>query len=126
MPRLRREIWRPKVFRLYPIYFPKVKISNNLGINAAPWNCIYNNDYKIDKTKNDIFIENDKLVVYHFACITIFTENDFDLWSLGEISIPNNILNHIYTPYLERIQFVLKQLKDKFNKDTKQFLSKKI
>jgi len=108
-----------------PIYFPKVKISNNLGINAAPWNCIYNNDYKIDKTKNDIFIENDKLVVYHFACITIFTENDFDLWSLGEISIPNNILNHIYTPYLERIQFVLKQLKDKFNKDTKQFLSKK-
>ena len=66
------------------------------------------------------------LLYYHFACITIFTENDFDLWSLGEISIPNNILNHIYTPYLERIQFVLKQLKDKFNKDTKQFLSKKI
>ena len=40
-----------KVFRLYPYIFSKSKISNNLGINAAPWNCIYNNDYKIDKTK---------------------------------------------------------------------------
>ncbi len=32
---------------------------------------------KLTRLKNDIFIENDKLVVYHFACITIFTENDF-------------------------------------------------
>lgn len=114
-----------KYLDFIPIYFPKVKVSNNLGINAAPWNCIYNNDYKIEKNKNDIYIETDKLIVYHFACITIFSENDFDLWSLGEISIPNNILNHIYTPYLERIQFVLKQLKEEFNKNTKQFLSKK-
>ncbi|MGE6551253.1 glycosyl transferase [Bacillus mycoides] len=114
-----------KYLDFIPIYFPKVKVSNNLGINAAPWNCIYNNDYKIDKTKNDIYIETDKLIVYHFACITIFNENDFDLWSLGAISIPNNILNHIYTPYLERIQFVLKQLREKFNKNTKQLLSTK-
>lgn len=67
------------------------------------WNCIYNNDYKIDKIKNDIFIENDKLVVYYFVCIIIFIENDFDFWFLGEILIFNNILNYIYILYLERI-----------------------
>ncbi|PEB47520.1 glycosyl transferase [Bacillus pseudomycoides] len=114
-----------KYLDFIPIYFPKVKISQNLGINAAPWNCIYNNDYKIYKNQGDVYIETDKLIVYHFACITIFSEKDFDLWSLGEISIPNNILNHIYTPYLELIQFILKGLKEKFGGNIKQLLSAK-
>lgn len=114
-----------KYLDFIPIYFPKVKISQNLGINAAPWNCIYNNDYKIYKNQGNVYIETDKLIVYHFACITIFSEKDFDLWSLGEISIPNNILNHIYTPYLELIQSILKGLKEKFGGNIKQLLSAK-
>ncbi|MDM5188748.1 glycosyl transferase [Bacillus sp. DX4.1] len=108
-----------------PIYFPKVKISRNLGINAAPWNCIYNNDYNISKNLNEVYIETDKLVVYHFACITIFSENDFDLWSLGEISIPNNILDCIYTPYLNQIQLILEELKPKIGEQTRELLSTK-
>ncbi|MEN1934202.1 glycosyl transferase [Paenibacillus sp. 102] len=114
-----------KYLDFIPIYFPKVKISKNLGINAAPWNCIYNNNYTIDKNQNEVYIETDKLIVYHFACITIFSEKDFDLWSLGEISIPNNILSHIYTPYLEEIQFILKTLTEKLGEKTKRLLSVK-
>ncbi|PEI92778.1 glycosyl transferase [Bacillus pseudomycoides] len=114
-----------KYLDFIPIYFPKVKISRNLGINAAPWNCIYNNNYKIDKNQSAVYIETDKLVVYHFACITIFNEKDFDLWSLGEISIPNNILNHIYTPYLEQIQFTLKKSTEKLGETAKRLLSVK-
>ncbi|MEH6852846.1 glycosyl transferase, partial [Bacillus pseudomycoides] len=82
-------------------------------------------NYKIYKNQGDVYIETDKLIVYHFACITIFSEKYFDLWSLGEISIPNNILNHIYTPYLELIQLILKELKGKFSGNIKQLLGAK-
>lgn len=112
-----------KYLDLIPIYFPKVKISSNLGINAAPWNCIYNNNYIIDQNQNEVYIETDKLIVYHFACITIFNEQDFDLWSLGKLSIPNNILHLIYTPYLEEIQFNLTKLAEKLGEKTQRLLS---
>ena len=108
-----------------PIYFPKVKISKNLGVNAAPWNCIYNNNFSISKNVNKVYIETDQLVVYHFACITIFSENEFDLWSLGKIDIPNNILDCIYTPYLSRIYSILSELKLKIGEEANKLLSSK-
>ncbi|MEI4832214.1 glycosyl transferase [Bacillus sp. FJAT-53711] len=114
-----------KYLDYFPMYFPMVKISKNLGVNAAPWNCIYNNNFNISKNLNEVYIETDKLVVYHFACITIFSEDQFDLWSLGEIEIPNNILECIYTPYLSRIQFILRELKLKIGKVTNKLLSSK-
>ena len=114
-----------KYLDLIPIYFPKVKISSNLGINAAPWNCIYNNNYIIDQNQNEVYIETDKLIVYHFACITIFNEQDFDLWSLGKLSIPNNILRLIYTPYLEEIRSNLTKSVEKLGEKTQRLLSMK-
>ncbi|MGG2015576.1 glycosyltransferase [Bacillus sp. S10(2024)] len=108
-----------------PIYFPKVKISKNLGVNTAPWNCIYNNNFSISKNVNEVYIETDRLIVYHFACITIFSENEFDLWSLGKIDIPNNILDCIYTPYLSRIHSILSELKFKIGEDANKLLSSK-
>ncbi|MDP7978903.1 glycosyltransferase [Bacillus sp. WLY-B-L8] len=108
-----------------PIYFPKVKVSRNLGVNAAPWNCIYNNNFSISKNLNKVYIETDQLVVYHFACITIFSEDEFDLWSLGKIEIPHNILDCIYTPYLSRIQSIISELKLKIGEEANKLLSSK-
>lgn len=108
-----------------PIYFPKVKISRNLGINAAPWNCVYNNNFNISKSSNDVYIDSNKLVVYHFACITIFNEHEFDLWSLGEITIPNRVLDFIYTPYLNRIQSIFTELKVIIGKKVDKLISTK-
>jgi hypothetical protein len=90
-----------------PLFFQRIKISENLGVNAAPWNCIYNNNYEISSMNGQVFIENDRLVVFHFACTSIFEHDKFDLWSLDTLQIPSKILNQIYYPYIKEIQSVI-------------------
>lgn len=94
----------------FPLFFQKVKISGHLGIDAAPWNIIYNNNYKITKNDQSILIEDDPLVVFHFACLTIYDNEKFDLWSLGKLKIQSTIINEIYVPYLDEIRSVMKEI----------------
>ncbi|MBG9539610.1 glycosyl transferase [Bacillus thuringiensis] len=94
-----------------PIYFHHIKISTHLGIDAAPWNCIYNNNYKFTKQENNIYIDDQKLIVFHFACLSIFDENQFDLWSLSPLKINKFIKNNIYIPYLQTLRQVIKDIK---------------
>lgn len=94
----------------FPIFFQKVKISNHLGIDAAPWNCIYNNNFEISTRNNNVYIQEDKLVAFHFACLTIYGSDTFDLWSLGSLNINNNIIDKIYAPYLDEIRSIIKEI----------------
>ncbi|KUP04749.1 glycosyl transferase [Bacillus coahuilensis p1.1.43] len=100
-----------------PMFLTKVKVSKDLGINAAPWNCIYNNDYTISKQNDKVYIENDPLVVFHFACLAILNRNEFDLWSLNYIPIQETIKNNIYIPYLEHLSFIIDsiQIEDSYS-----------
>jgi nucleoside-diphosphate-sugar epimerase len=95
----------------FPLFFQRVKISAHLGINAAPWNSIYNNNFEISTRNQQVFIQNQPLVVFHFACLSIFDQDKFDLWSLDTLQIPNKILNQIYAPYLEEIRVAIKEIK---------------
>lgn len=106
-----------------PHRFSNIKISNHLGIDAAPWNCVYNNGYTIQNNNGDIYIENDKLIAYHFACMTIFNEDEFDLWSLGKLKIQRSIINHIYQPYILKLRELLQNMKN-YNYSMKLFFSK--
>lgn len=85
-------------------FFPRVKISSHLGIDAAPWNTIYNNDFKVTKKEGRLYIENDPLIVFHFACLSIYNFSEFDLWSLNTLKIARKIINYVYVPYLEAIR----------------------
>lgn len=87
-----------------PLLFSGVKIIENLGIDAAPWNCIYNNNYNIYEKNNYIYIEKDKLVAFHFATINIYNDSEFDLWSFNYIPIRRIIKDKIYLPYLTTIR----------------------
>lgn len=95
-----------------PMYFHHIKISTHLGIDAAPWNCIYNNNYQFTKQGSDVYINNHKLIVFHFACLSIFSESQFDLWSLSSLKINNFIKNDIYIPYLQSLRRVMKDVKN--------------
>ncbi|HWO96611.1 MAG TPA: glycosyltransferase [Bacillus sp. (in: firmicutes)] len=96
-----------------PDLFSNIKISKHLGINAAPWNSIYNNNYNIKKIKKHVYIEKDPLIAFHFACLKIFSEDEFDLWSLGPLNILGVMNQDIYAPYLEELQALVKMLKKK-------------
>jgi hypothetical protein len=91
-------------------YFNHAKISGNLGVDTAPWNCIYNNNFVISVKDGEVYINHFKLVAYHFACISIFNESEFDLWSLDPLTISGKIMNDIYVPYLEEIRAVMEKV----------------
>jgi hypothetical protein len=87
-----------------PELFGSVKISTHRGINAAPWNTVYNNDYPISTVKNAVTIDGDPLVAYHFACLEAFDAHHFDLWNLSNITIGPVIRKAIYIPYLTMLR----------------------
>ncbi|MFQ6340634.1 glycosyl transferase [Bacillus sp. AF62] len=108
-----------------PIYFHHIKISTHLGVDAAPWNCIYNNNYQFTQQGTDVYINNHKLIVFHFACLSTFSENQFDLWSLSPLKINKFIKNNIYIPYLETLRQIMKDVKERNENVFNQCISKK-
>ena len=84
-----------------PHIFESVKIESNYGINAAPWNSIYNKERTIEIKKSALKINDDNIVCFHFSCISMYNLDEFDLWSLGSIEIPEKIINALYLPYLK-------------------------
>ena len=84
--------------------YDSVKTSTHAGINAAPWNVIYNNDYKITHNNGITMVDGVPLVAFHFACLDMFSIWQFDLWNLSEIQINNSIKGYVYVPYLQSLQ----------------------
>ncbi|WP_052447402.1 hypothetical protein [Clostridium polynesiense] len=95
-----------------PELFKGVLISKNLGLDAAPWNCIYNNNYNIYQRNNELYIEDFKLLCFHFACISIFNEEEYDLWTFDYIPMKDIVKEKIYSHYISRLQRVLQYLRD--------------
>lgn len=93
-----------------PLLFKGVKVLENLGVDAAPWNCIYNNNYNIYEKNNQIHIEKNKLIAFHFATIKIYNTSEFDLWSFNYIPIKKIIKDKIYFPYLTTIRASILQI----------------
>jgi hypothetical protein len=100
-----------KYLDFIPSQFSNIKILNHLGVDAAPWNIIYNNDYKITEAGNKLYVENYPLIAYHFACIAIFNENEYDLWTFNNLSMKSIIKEKIYIPYIESLRDSIQTVK---------------
>ena len=87
-----------------PKYFEEVSICNDLGVDAAPWNSVYNNNYNIYTEDNKIYIQGHKLICFHFACVSIYNLEEFDLWTFEKLYFSNIMEEKIYKPYLKRLQ----------------------
>lgn len=94
-----------------PEKYSNVKISAHLGVNAAPWNCVYNNDFEIKRKDGEVYVDDNKLIAYHFACMAILNEDEYELWSLDTIKIKSNIKKEIYEPYIIKIREIIQTLK---------------
>lgn len=93
--------------------FPNVKISIHIGVNAAPWNCLYgDNHFNIHLRNKRVFLNDSPLVFYHFAKVEIYSEKDFDIWAMSPREIKGDILHHIYKPYLSQLRKVMKEVKE--------------
>lgn len=107
-----------------PEMFSNVRISRNLGVDAAPWNTIYNNNFNITSKDNEVYIEGEKLIAYHFACLSIFSENDYDLWTFNYLEISSAIKNYIYIPYIESLRDAINVIRTNLNEKTEDFYKK--
>lgn len=108
-----------------PRLFSSVKVSTHRGIDAAPWNTVYNNYYPISVSGNGITIDGDPLVAYHFACLDVIDEQHFDLWNLSNITIGQTIRNAIYNPYLARLRDSIVAVRTQAGGNPSQFFSQK-
>ena len=82
----------------WPLNYSNLKIIKHKGANLAPWNIA---NYKINKINNEIFVDEDKLIFFHFANIKQLTGSKFKT-NLSRVLVKTSgiIKNNIYVPYL--------------------------
>jgi hypothetical protein len=91
----------------FPGKFEKVKVSSNIGINAAPWNVAKYGLKRDDK--GNLFIAETSLVCFHFHAMK-FSASWLAYIGTAKINIPTSILAIVYQPYIAALISARKQL----------------
>lgn len=85
-----------KYLDLMPRLFSGVRSITTPGVNIAPWN---EEKYKFHNQNGQVFVNDDKLICYHFCGLRLISKDSFAL------IIGNQVLNTIiHTPYTLVIQ----------------------
>ena len=105
-----------KYLDIWPLNYRNLKIIKHKGANLAPWNIA---NYKIEKINNQVYVDQDKLIFFHFANIKQIGVLTFKT-NLSRVLIRTSgiIKEDIYLPYL-------KSLSEKLQKLDLKILSKK-
>ena len=80
----------------WPAKFKKLVISQNLGVDAAPWNIA---KYSVTKKKDRVFIDQHELVVYHFHQLEYYNPANYE-FAHGYLFTPA-VKQYIYQPYIQ-------------------------
>ncbi|MDA9882924.1 hypothetical protein N9D33_01015 [Flavobacteriaceae bacterium] len=105
-----------KYLDIWPLNYRNLKIIKHKGANLAPWNIA---NYKIKKINNQVYVDEDKLIFFHFANIKQIGVLTFKT-NLSRVLVRTSgiIKEDIYIPYL-------KSLSEKLQKRYLKILSKK-
>lgn len=82
--------------------FKGVRVIKNIGINATAWNV---QGCKARKIDNEIYLDDTKLIFYHYSGFRYYNKNEFDLCCY--IVIPEDVKTHIYMPYVENYRHTI-------------------
>lgn len=81
------------------LYGEKMVKSNNIGVDAAPWNI---SQYNVSKKGQYVYINNTKLSCYHFHQFQILGKNNFSR-VLG-YTLSKEVVKYIYEPYEDELR----------------------
>ena len=82
----------------WPTLYKNLHQFKHKGINLAPWNV---NEYKLTKQNDEIIIDNQPLIFYHFHQFKIFT--DFSFQESFGYQITQKAKDIIYKPYKDAV-----------------------
>ncbi len=87
----------------WPARFKKVHVLQNKKLCLAPWNV---NKYILTSRNKDIYVDDTKLIFYHFHSFEINGFNKFTLAD-GAYKIPKSARELIYRPYIEELKSII-------------------
>jgi len=91
----------------WPERFKGVHVLKAKGANLAPWNI---SQYKISRSGQNIYVNNQPLIFYHFHSLNIYSELKFEISKFAyKISLKNKKI--IYKPYLEQLKCVIQKIR---------------
>lgn len=86
----------------WPALFPATRVLTHKGAGLAPWNVTR---YRIHSS-DDVLIDDDKLIVYHFHNLR---QVSFHVWDTGEFPLTRDVCRHVYWPYIRTVQKLCEQ-----------------
>ena len=97
-------LWSDQVYvNDWQTRFNNVGVAENIGINVTPWILMYPRvelGYSVTWKDNDIYINDRKLILFHYYGFKYFNENEFDLCGYSTDLI-DPIIEWIYVPYIQ-------------------------
>ena len=111
-----------KYMNNWPEIFHGVVVVKSLGINTAAWYLKY---YNFSLRKNNIYIENDRLILFHFTSFFILNENEFTFWKWNNLKIIKRVKKLVYLPYVKTVKRAKKMI-EPFTKNIHEFYSSDI
>lgn len=93
--------WSDQVYANdWPDRFQNVGIIENVGVNLTPYIINYRLiDRPVIKTEKDIFINNEKVIFFHFYGFKYYDGNVFDICNYV-MNCRDDVTKHIYIPYI--------------------------
>ena len=83
--------------------FDNVGVAGNLGINA---NLYTSSQNTVTKEDDNLYINGDKLILFHYYGFKYFNGNEFDLCAHGHLPT-NQIIQWIFVPYIQACNEVM-------------------
>lgn len=114
-----RGLWSDQVYvNDWTDRFNNVGVAENLGINVTPFILLYTRTelgYIVTLNDNNIYINDRKLILFHYYGFKYFDGNVFDLCGY-EMEFTDEVIEWIYLPYILECNEVMEQIAQ-INKD---------
>lgn len=94
----------------WPYMFDGVYITKDKGAGLAPWNVI---NYSYSLSENQIYVDNEPLIFYHFHDLKHLSNGE---WHIGGYSIPQEVLDNIYLPYINLLKSIQQEVELKLGR----------
>jgi hypothetical protein len=104
-----KKLWSDQVYvNDWPERFGSVAVVKNIGINVTPPVVV---DNKVTSNGKYIYVNGERLVLFHYTQFRYYDGNEFDLCGFVE-SLSDNVLKMIYLPYINACNEIMEQIRE--------------